>query len=290
MLATLRRYTPFFIAFFSALIVFGSMFGIACYLVLNQDETVDSIVSNVPIVDDSYTPTAEDNLTVVFMANTEQNLSPSCYLLLHFNAVTNQCTVMSIPPNTQVSLDNTAKTVEECYRWGGMERAAQAISSYFALDNAYYLRTDYEQLQAFGDYFSGVTYTLEQEITTDEFHFQAGKQLLDGARMASLLLSGEFTGKAELMQTFLLSHMNADLMNRLESFYDFLFAHADTSLNRVLLHRLNKPAYRFLRSPYDKVTAVQLDAVQKDGILLPNAQQTEELRQKFTVDSIPQTT
>ena len=84
--------------------------------------------------------------------------------------------------------------------------------------------------------------------------------------------------------------MNADLMNRLESFYDFLFAHADTSLNRVLLHRLNKPAYRFLRSPYDKVTAVQLDAVQKDGVLLPNAQQTEELRQKFTVDSIPQTT
>jgi len=39
-----------------------------------------------------------------------------------------------------------------------------------------------------------------------------------------------------------------------------------------------------------KSPPLQLDTVLKDGILLPNAQQTEELRQKFTVDSIPQTT
>ena len=273
--------STFFIAFF----VFGSMFGVSLYFILNSSEETQNDAQNVP-VEDYCSPSNDDNLTLVLMACRQTNEVPSCYLVCKFDAVENRCKIVSVPVDTLSTVNVSEKTISEHYQYGGPKEAADACANLFLLDADAYLRLDTDGIRMLTDYFSGFEWTFQQDVETSQYQYSKGAQLIDGNRMGYLLMDAAFAEKAELLAEFFETHLSEKLTAKLDEFYSLLFEYSDTDLSRSTLNRLDKPIHRFLRLEKEKTTTYLLSGNIAGEVFVPQPDSLKQLQQQFSDQEI----
>lgn len=275
----------FLSTFFIAFLVFGSMFGVSLFLILNSSEETDNNALNVPI-EDYYSPSNEDNLTLVLMACRESNELPSCYLVCKFDAVANRCKIVSVPSAALSTVNVSEKTISEHYQYGGPEEAADACANLFLLDADAYLRMDTDAIRTIVDFFSGFEWTFQQDVTTSQYQYAKGPQLIDGNRMGDLLMDDAFLEKAELLGEFFETHFSEKLTSNLDDFYSLLFEYCDTNLSRATLNQLDKPIHRFLRLEQEKTTTFLLNGNIAGEVFVPQPDSLKQLQEQFSDQEI----
>lgn len=275
----------FFSTFFISFFVFGSMFALSLFWILHSDQQTDNLVQDVP-VEDNYSPSNEDNLTLVLMACRQTNELPSCYLVCKFDAVQNRCKIASVPPATLSTVNVSEKTISEHYQYGGPREAAQACANLFLLDADAYLRLDTDGIRAIVDFFSGFEWTFQQDFSTEQYQYSKGVQMIDGNRMGDLLMDDSFSEKAELLGEFFEVRFTSKLTSNLDDFYTLLFEYCDTDLNRSTLNRLDKPIHRFLRLEKEKTTPYLLNGNYAGEVFVPAQDSLKQLQQQFSDQKI----
>lgn len=283
----LKDYKPFIVSFLISITIFGSMFFIiyTFYSAKSNEQSAHMKVDDIPI-NNYYSPKLEDNLTFVLMCCEEENSNPSAYFLMHFNVIPNTCTVIEVSPNTYTNYYDMNKTIEEFYKYGGMKMASGAISNIFDLTSDVYIKMTMDQIKDFCNYFTGFKFELNNDIQTDMFSFQKGKQNMDGLRIASLLLDEKFNQKSELISSFLNLQFNKEVPKKLDDFYDFFYQNSTTNLSRVRLSEINKPIVRFFRNSDDKFIPYTLDTIQKNNFYYPNSDTIKNITEKIKKESV----
>lgn len=276
---------PFFQAFFLTFSILSGMLAIGYYLIAHADRQADSSLSNLPI-EDHYSPSVKDNLTVVFLGCPERNEVPSCYLVCKLDVLQSRCSILSIPPNTLATVNVSEKTVTEHYRYGGPQEAADACANLLLLEADAYVRLNTDGIRTLTDFFSGVEWTFTEVFTTKQYTYPVGKQLIDGNRMADLLLNDDFSEKGELFARLIDLHFAASFPNRSDAFYSLFFEMADTTLNRAILNKRNKPLQRFFRQAEDRVSVFYLNGSQSGEVFLPEETMLKELQNSFSEQEI----
>lgn len=282
---TVYKIKVFVSAFFISLAVFGGMFALSYFFLSFDSAPANDTVSGVPI-QGQYTPDSQDSLSLVLIGCKEYTLAPSFIFLMKFNAVTQQCNLVELPINTLSSADGKEETLSYYYKYGGAEMVTKASENLFSLSGSQYLRIDYEGLKTIVDYFSGLVYSVAEEISTEEYHFQSGKQLLDGKRFASLMFSSGYLDKADLMNCFLTEYFQVQMIEKLDRFYNTLFDVSDTSLSRMLFNQLDKPIQAFLRNEKPKFFAHQLSGKMTENGLSPSSEDITKLSGLFSDQQI----
>lgn len=275
----------FWSTFFVSLFLFGSMFAGSLYFILNSDRETDSVLSDIPI-EDHYSPKSEDNLTLVFLGCRESNELPTCYIVCKLDVLQNRCSVVSIPPNTLATVNVSEKTISEHYQYGGPQEAADACANLLLLDADAYFRLNTDGIRSLTDFFSGIDWTFTEDFSTDRYRYSAGKQFIDGNRMADLLLSETFNEKAELFSRFLSTHFSEKFTSQLDQFYTLFFEVSHTTLTRATLNKLDKPLHRFFRKENDKVSFFYLNGSVSGEVFLPEETSLSELRNNFSDQKI----
>lgn len=283
----LKDYKPFIISFLISMFIFGSLFFITYtnFYIKSNQQSAHMQVDDVPI-QNYYSPKLEDNLTLVFMPCEQENSNPSSYFLMHFNVIPNTCTIIEIDPNTYVNYSNINKSIDEFYKYGGMQLASSAICNMFSLNSNIYVKMTTEQIKNFCNYFSGFTFDLEKDIQTDMFSFQSGRQSMDGLRIASLILDSKFDQKAQLISSFLDFQFNKEVPKKLDDFYNLLYDTSTTNLSRIKLSQINKPVIRFFRKSDDKFIPYKLETSLKNNLHYPNANMIKDITEKIKSESI----
>ncbi len=271
----------FVIALIVSLLVFGAMFAATYYFVILKEQQAMEQLIDVSMKTD-YVANKEDNLAFVFMGCKERNQVPEFFFLIKFDVTTNRCCVIEVPPAALSTVQVKTKTIAEHYTYGSMEGAAKAVGNLLLLDVERYIRMDQNSLQTFVDFFSGITYYVPHDITTNDYQFKEGEQLLDGRRVVSLLFSPAFYEKSDLIAHFLSTYLNDHLTNKLDSFYDLIFQKTDTNLNRAIFNELDRPIHYFLRASSRKFLSFSLDGNATENGLLPNKDTLEQLRKQVS--------
>lgn len=276
-------YRPFWITFISTLIILGSFVTLFFYITLSRNTAVNQQNVEVPVT--PYIPVKSDSRNILLIGCTERSGQPSFYILLRFDAPANRCYVLSIPPEAESTVNVKTMSLAQHYEYGSSKTAAGAVESLFLTRIDQYIRMDTAAIAAMFDFFGGLEYAPGREIKTPNYEFTAENQLLDGARAAELMLAGDMTLSADLLNAYLETHFNESMEEKQDSFFNIIFNQCDTELTALQLRNSSEMLSILYSNPEDKSEILTLDGEyyeEEDGKkFIPDPESMEELKQLF---------
>lgn len=252
-----ESYRPFWITFFSTLLILGSIVALSFYMISNH--TTEAAQQNTKVPVSPYIPKASDSRNVLLIGCPERGQEPTLYLLLRFDAVANRCYILSVPPQVQSTVNVKTMTLAGHYDYGSSEYAVNAVENLFLTRIHQYIRFDSSSLAEVVDFFGGIEYELDHEISTENYQFESGKQLLDGARVSALMLNGDTTLSASLMNCFMETHFNETMETKQSKFFSIIFNKCDTELTSLQLKNSNEMLKNLYSNQEDKTEILVLD-------------------------------
>lgn len=269
-------------SFLISFLIFGSIFAIAYLVIIKSDTPANTSNSDIPIEDD-YVPDEKDDMTVLLVGCVQQNLSPQFYMLLKFDAVENQVDILSIPKETNVTVNVKTKTLAGHYEFGGMQNSVKAAANLLLIDVDKYIRMDQAGIKEMVDYFGGIQFDLPNAVQTESYTLKAGEQLLDGIRVAELMLKGDTELNAKLMATYITSGWNKESLSRLSHYTETLFEISDTDLTKEDIQFHIKPINQLFKKETDKAKVFLLNGTYSDhkDTFDPDTESVEKIKDVF---------
>lgn len=159
--------------------------------IMDQAEPVSQSQPDVPM--EQYTPTAEDNLTVLLMFGVDRTEAPTSYQLLCFTPETGKVEIVPLPPELTSTVNIRTDTLSGHYRYGSTDYVCAAVQNALKIPVDRYILLNAESGAALIDLVGGVEVDVAEDITYyDELRqknvsINAGYQLLDGEKWMDLM-------------------------------------------------------------------------------------------------------
>lgn len=277
------HYLPFWSSFLATLIVLGCCLSVAMLL---SGRTAIPTEADQPGARYEYQPNPTHSQNVLLIGAKNHSDPPAFFMLLRFDVIANRCFVVTIPPQTPSTVNVKTMTLAEHYEYGNAQFATQAVENLFLISVRQYVRMDEYAIEQFVDTFSGggITFNLPQDIQGSGLSLSAGNQLLDGARVATVLLDGDPALTGELTALLIQQVTAPNNWNKKDQMVKMLFEITDTSYTSLEIANLTEPLRVFFEEEGDKVEQIlldgQFDAV--DAEFLPNEQVLEEISRIFS--------
>lgn len=183
--------------------------GTVCYvafssIISDNDEssstelTGDVELSPMTVLGD-YTPSAEDERTVLLILDAEKRESGSCFLAVRFLPIEEQFVLLPIPSNTSVTLDGSEDTIYNIYRNGGTKKAVSAAESCLGIKFDKYIKFNRSSFSVIADIFGGIDYDIPYNLVYDNPDtgeatvLKAGRQFLDSTSLRKVLTYPNYT-------------------------------------------------------------------------------------------------
>ncbi len=188
----------------------------------------------------NYTPSVDDNFTVLLTLATKPDKSPYAYFLLNFNGIERRLNITRLPAQTLLSRDGERKIIlSEQFEKGASPLALRALSQYFDCDVTRYIAVDNSNLTSLFLLFDPTEISVPQDLSQiDEkneiyIKIDKGRQLLSASSMVDFIAATSWQGGRE--QT-LYESANA-IAAFLNQNGDTLFENSTCALESFILNR-----------------------------------------------------
>lgn len=192
------KYRYFFMSFSISFLVLSVMFLFLMNLV--HPKTPASLTAE-PDPDAkamSYVPSSEDALSVLFIGCTTEESAAGTFILAKFNPAGGKVPIIVFPPQTAVNNAGKTESLSEVYRYGGADYTRNALSETLGIPIDRYVRMRMDSFIAAAAAVGTVEFNLPEKITIErsgaEVTLSAGKQLLDGQKVAAIMRNENYPG------------------------------------------------------------------------------------------------
>ena len=285
------KFGAFLVAFFFSLVGLAILVG-TVFLVggePNKNENVNSLPNAV----NTYKPAADEELNVLLIGCSSRGVQAKGYALLRFDSVRRSIAVCALPDTLESTVNLKTDTLAGLYDYGGPEMAMQAAGNAFGVHVNRYLRLDLDSFTQIIDWLGGLSYTVENPVTTGKgssaVRVEAGEQLLNASRLYALVSNAKLRGTEQLMriQTDLLAsairqYLTPRMAEAPDAAYNLLLSLADTSITHYD-YTYRKDALVYIASaPGGCAVPLYLRGERREGRFIPSADVVEEVRTAFT--------
>ncbi len=214
---------PFLLAFLLGIIGIG---GIAMYifsLIGGSDDEIQKMNSNIT------KPTAENNMTLLFVLDEEDDPEPLTFLLARVRPMEKEIMLVSIPSNMLSVVDGKQNTLAGFYNNGGIQKAEAAIIQETKIDPDRYIILDSEAFQKICNIFAGVYYQVP--AGTSGFTESTDPQYLGPAQMEKLMTYPMFEN-GEMQRSVIAADLVTSMINQTD--YDRIVSSMDSNFTKLI--------------------------------------------------------
>ena len=216
---------PFLLTLVLGIVVLG---GIAMYLFnhigINKERTVEW---NSTVVK----PTAEDNMTVLFVLHDEEAPKPLTFMVARLLPGQKHILFIAFPENMLAVVDGRQDTLSGFFNSGGIISVEKALESEAGIHIDRYSILGGEGFQKICDIYGGVYYRVPSGITG--FEDTLSPQFL-GARQIEKLMTYPFFGKGESERCATAADMMVEMINVTDSDKERLLASMDSNFKTLI--------------------------------------------------------
>ena len=187
-----NKYSNLKFAFMSFSLSFF-VFSLALLLLMSYGapgKAVQAAVS-IPVAEETYRPSKDDALAVLFMGMATRDSLPGLYILAKLDPQRSAVTILILPPETAVQNNGGTEALAEVYRYGGADYTRDTLAKTLGISIDRFARMDYAAFILAADTIGSMEADLENDIIIDaggaQLNMRAGKQLLDGQRLLALM-------------------------------------------------------------------------------------------------------
>lgn len=194
----------YFITIIMTFIVIGGLGYLFLKYLQNPPESGENEVTLSPMEQqEEYVPTEENNISTLFIFDSEKRLSGSCFLLVRTIASERRLALMPIPADTAANLDGTENSIYEFYRLGGSKKAVSAVENCTGTKIDYYMKLNNDSFSILVSIFGGIDMNVPYNLiytnpdTKEETIFREGTVYADSTNLRKLLTYPSYTAGEE---------------------------------------------------------------------------------------------
>ncbi|MDE6594848.1 MAG: LCP family protein [Oscillospiraceae bacterium] len=219
-----KKSTKIALTYFITIIVTFIVIGGLGYLFLQylKNSPADS-AENVTIspLDEQqgYVPAEENNVSTLFIFESEKRLSGTCFMLVRTVATERKLVLMPLPADTAATLDGTENSLYEFYRLGGAQKAVSAAENCTGTKIEYYMQLDNDSFASLVSVFGGIDVNIPYNLvytnpdTGEETIYREGSTYADAGVLRKLLTYPVYTAGEEY-RAKMLGITSYDLINK----------------------------------------------------------------------------
>lgn len=225
----------FLISLFISFIILSIVFTL--FFLYSKLQEADSSVDNVPVVE-VYKPKRDESINVIFIGCNQLNAPPTLITMLTYDAPNGAVSITALPPSALATVGIKTDTLAKHYDYEGIRGGVNAVKNLLLTDVDRYVRIDKQGIANLVDYLGGLEYDLVESVTCGDELFSPGKQLLDGRRVASLLLNESVLEQSrtslqrDLIKALISQRFTKPLVKKYDGFISAFFNNCETNLNQ----------------------------------------------------------
>lgn len=197
------------LTYFITIIVTFIVIGGLGYMLLQylQNPHADSNAEEVTIMpvdnQQGYVPTEANNVSMLFIFDSEKRLSGTCFMLVRTIATERKLVLMPLPADTAAALDGTENSLYEFYRLGGSQKAVSAAESCTGTKIDYYMKLNNESFSTLVSVFGGIDVNIPYNLiysnpdTGEETIYREGSMYADSSNLRKILTYPLYTAGEE---------------------------------------------------------------------------------------------
>lgn len=168
---------------------------------------------------EGYVPAAANNVSTLFIFDSEKRLSGTCFLLVRTFATERKLVLMPLPADTSAKLDGTENSLYEFYRLGGAKKAVSAAENCTGTKIDYYMKMDNDSFSTMVSVFGGIDVNIPYNLvytnpdTGEETVYREGSTYADSIVLRKLLTYPLYTAGEEY-RAKILGVTASDLINK----------------------------------------------------------------------------
>lgn len=168
---------------------------------------------------EAYVPTAANNVSTLFIFDSEKRLSGSCFMLVRTVATERKLVLMPLPADTSAKLDGTENSLYEFYRLGGAQKAVSAAENCTGTKIDYYMKMDNDSFSTLVSIFGGIDVNIPYNLvytdpdTMEETIYREGSTYADSIVLRKILTYPLYTAGEEY-RAKILGVTASDLINK----------------------------------------------------------------------------
>lgn len=184
-----------------------------------------------------YVPAAENNVSTLFILDSEKRLSGSCFMLVRTYATERKLVLMPLPADTAAVLDGTENSLYEFYRLGGSKKAVSAVENCTDTKIDYYMKLNNESFSSLVAIFGGIDMDIPYNLvytnpdTGEETIYREGTVYADSTNLRKILTYPLYTAGEEY-RAKILGVAVSDLINK--NISDGFSTHIDDYFSDVI--------------------------------------------------------
>ena len=212
------------LTYFITIIVTFIVIGGLGYLLLqylqnpHSDNAEDVTVS--PIEEQQvYAPTEANNVSTLFIFDSEKRLSGTCFMLVRTAATERKLVLMPLPADTAATLDGTENSLYEFYRLGGAQKAVSAAENCTGTKIDYYMKLNNDSFSTLVSIFGSIGVNIPYNLiytnpdTGEETIYREGSVYADSNTLRKILTYPLYTAGEEY-RAKILGVTASDLINK----------------------------------------------------------------------------
>lgn len=166
-----------------------------------------------------YAPEAGNNVSTLFIFDSEKRLSGTCFMLVRTLATERKLVLMPLPADTAAVLDGAENTLYEFYRLGGSQKAVSAAESCTGTKIDYYMKLNNESFSTLVSLFGGIDVNIPYNLvytnpdTGEETIYREGSVYADSSNLRKILTYPLYTAGEEY-RAKILGVTASDLVNK----------------------------------------------------------------------------
>lgn len=210
----------YFITIIVTFIVIGGLGYLLLQYIQNPpaDSTEDMTIS--PIDDrQGYVPTEANNVSTLFIFDSEKRLSGTCFMLVRSAATERKLVLMPLPADTAATVDGTENSLYEFYRLGGAKKAVSAAENCTGTKIDYYMKLDNDSFTSLVSIFGGIDVNIPYNLvytnpdTGEETIYREGSTFADSIVLRKILTYPVYTAGEEY-RAKILGVTASDMINK----------------------------------------------------------------------------
>lgn len=210
----------YFITIMVTFIVIGGL-GYMLFQYLQNPPSDNTEDVNVLPIDEQqeYAPTEANNVSTLFIFDSEKRLSGTCFMLVRTAATERKLVLMPLPADTAATLDGTENSLYEFYRLGGAQKAVSAAENCTGTKIDYYMKLNNESFSTFVSIFGGIDINIPYNLvytnpdTGEETIYREGSIYADSSNLRKILTYPLYTAGEEY-RAKILGVAASDLINK----------------------------------------------------------------------------
>lgn len=194
----------YFITIIVTFIVIGGLGYLLLQYLQNPHSENAEDVTVLPIEEQQgYAPTEANNVSTLFIFDSEKRLSGTCFMLVRTVATERKLVLMPLPADTAATLDGAENSLYEFYRLGGAQKAVSAVENCTGTKIDYYMKLNNESFSTLVSIFGSIDVNIPYNLiytnpdTGEETIYREGSLYADSNALRKILTYPLYTAGEE---------------------------------------------------------------------------------------------